>query len=83
MQTPVGQTKKILTNWERAKAKCQHKRGTFRILFRDEENVRETSDPQIFDDYELFTELEKGYVSNVQDEQDFRISDTLKYLKNR
>jgi len=27
--------------------------------------------------------LEKGFISDVQDEQDFRISDTLKYLKNR
>ena len=45
--------------------------------------MRETTDPQIFDDFELFTELEKGYISDVQDEQDFRMSDTLKYLKNR
>jgi hypothetical protein len=83
MQTPVGQTKKIVTNWERVKGKCQHKRSTFRILFREEENVRETSDPQIFDDFELFAELEKEFISEVQDEQDFRISDTLKYLKSR
>jgi len=51
MQTPVGQTQKIVSNWERAKSKCQHKRSTFKILFREEENARETSDPQIFDDY--------------------------------
>ena len=57
MQTPIGQAKKIVSSWDRAKNKCQHKRGTFRILFRDEENVRETSDAQIFDDFELFTEL--------------------------
>lgn len=40
MQTPVGQTQKIVSNWERVKSKCQQKRGTFRILFREEENVR-------------------------------------------
>ena len=55
MQTPVGQAKKIVANWDRVKNKCQQKRGTFRILFREEDNVRTTSDPQIFDDFELFT----------------------------
>jgi hypothetical protein len=40
MQTPVGQTRKILTNWERVKGKCQHKRNIFKILFEDEENIR-------------------------------------------
>ena len=83
MQTPIGQTQKIVSNWDRVKGKCQHKRNTFRILFREEDNARETTDPQIFDDYELFMELEKGFISDVQDEQDFRISDTLKYLKSR
>lgn len=83
MQTPVGQAKKIVSNWERIKNKSMQKRGTFRILFREEENVRNNSDPQIFDDYELFAEMEKGFISDVNDEQDFRISDTLKYLKNR
>ncbi len=57
MQTPVGQAKKVLSNWDRVKAKCQQKRGTFRILFQDDENIRASSDPQIFDDHELFTEL--------------------------
>ena len=51
MQTPVGQTKKILSNWDRVKSKCQQKRGTFRVLFQDEENVRNSTDPQIFDDF--------------------------------
>ena len=51
MQTPIGQAKKIVSNWDRVKAKCQHKRGTFRILCKEEANVRETADPQIFDDF--------------------------------
>lgn len=63
MQTPVGQAKKILSNWDRVKSKCQQKRNTFRILFQDEENVRNSTDPQIFDDFELFTELERGFIS--------------------
>ena len=55
MQTPVGQAKKIMSNWNRVKGKCQQKRGIFKILFEDEENVREMADPEIFDDFELFT----------------------------
>lgn len=51
MHTPVGQTKKILANWDRVKNKCQQKRNTFKILFQGEENIRNNSDPQIFDDY--------------------------------
>ncbi len=65
MQTPVGQAKKIMTNWDRIKNKCQQKRGIFKILFEDEENVRESTDPQIFDDFELFTELEKNFISSI------------------
>jgi protein AATF/BFR2 len=83
MQTPVGQAKKILSNWDRVKSKCQQKRGTFRILFQDEENVRNSTDPQIFDDFELFAELEKGFINDIQDDSDFRINDTLRYLRNR
>jgi len=33
MQTPVGQAKKILSNWDRVKNKCQQKRGIFKVLF--------------------------------------------------
>jgi hypothetical protein len=35
MQTPIGQAKKVLSNWERMAHKCQQKRGTapFKILF--------------------------------------------------
>lgn len=83
MQTPIGQTKKVLANWERVCAKSQNKRSTFKVLFQDDENIRVTSDSQIFDDFDLFNELEKVYVSEIEDDNDFRISDTLQYLKNR
>jgi hypothetical protein len=63
MQTPVGQAKKVVEQWTRASSKCQQKRSTFKILFENEEDIRSSSNPQIFDDYELFNELEKIYVS--------------------
>lgn len=83
MQTPVGQAKKVVAGWERVAAKAQAKRATFRILFEEEENVKVPTDKQIFDDFDLFTELERIYIAEVEDDNDFRISDTLRYLRNR
>jgi hypothetical protein len=57
MQTPVGQAKKVVEQWARASTKCQQKRSTFKILFQSEEDIRSSSNAQIFDDYELFNEL--------------------------
>ena len=51
MQTPVGQARKVVENWDRVKHKSQQKRGTFRVLFEEEEEVRELTHPQIFDDF--------------------------------
>lgn len=33
MQTPVGQAKKVITDWEKVSKKCQMKRSPFKILF--------------------------------------------------
>jgi hypothetical protein len=64
MQTPIGQAKKVLQNWERMASKCQQKRGRemFKILFEPEDNIHELSHPEIYDDYDLFIELEKYYL---------------------
>lgn len=67
MQTPVGQAKKIVEQWPRASSKCQQKRSSFKILFETDEDIRNSAHPQIFDDFELFNELEKIYVSEVND----------------
>lgn len=40
MQTPVGQAKKAVEDWEKVSKKCQMKRSPFRILFEPEENLR-------------------------------------------
>lgn len=66
MQTPVGQARKVVESWDRAKHKSQQKRGTFKVLFEDAEEIRENTHPQIFDDFELFHELEKSYVNDVE-----------------
>ena len=36
MQTPVGQAKKAVEDWEKVSKKCQQKRSPFRILFETE-----------------------------------------------
>lgn len=33
MQTPVGQAKKVITDWEKVSKKCQMKRSPFKIFF--------------------------------------------------
>lgn len=83
MQTPIGQAKKITGAWDRVAKKSQNKRGTFRILFEEEENVKEGTDDQIYDDYELYHEVEKSYLSQMEENDQFRVSDTMKYLKQR
>lgn len=33
MQTPIGQTKKVVADWEKVSKKCQQKRTPIKILF--------------------------------------------------
>jgi hypothetical protein len=33
MQTPIGQTKKVVTDWDKVSKKCQQKRAPIKILF--------------------------------------------------
>lgn len=44
--------------------KCQQKRGSapFKILFENEQNIHENADNEIYDDYDLFIELQKYYL---------------------
>lgn len=85
MQTPVGQTKKIMKDWKRVSSKAQQKRSIFKILFENPENVKQVSNENIYDDFDLYQEVEKLYEKQVEeeDEDDFRISDTMKHLKER
>jgi hypothetical protein len=58
----------------------------FKILFEDEDNIHELSHPEIYDDYDLFIELEKYYLERLDDENEdgeFLQSATMKYLKGR
>ena len=57
MQTPIGQAKKIVEQWDRTSNKCQQKRSSFRVLFEKEEDIKNSTNHQIFDDFELFNEL--------------------------
>jgi protein AATF/BFR2 len=55
-------------------------------LFESEENIHELSDPEIYDDYDLFIELEKYYLERLNDDNEdgeFLQSATMKYLKNK
>lgn len=36
MQTPIGQCKKAISDWDKVSKKCQQKRSPFRILFEPE-----------------------------------------------
>lgn len=84
MQTPIGQTKKIMNDWERVSKKSQQKRSAFKVLFKEDDNIKETYDKEIFDDFDFYQEVQKQYEKHVEnDEDDFRISDTMKHLKER
>ena len=65
MQTPIGQTKKIMGDWDRVSKKAQQKRSVFKVLFEDDENIKEASDKQIFDDFDLYQEVQKQYEKHI------------------
>lgn len=61
MQTPIGQAKKAVEDWEKVSKKCQLKRTPMRILFEGEENLRENTHPSIYDDQDLLQEVQKTF----------------------
>lgn len=81
MQTPVGQAKKAINDWDRVCKKVQLKRSPFRILLEGEENLSENSNPNIYDDLDLIQELQKIYEHNIEaEDKEFLISDTMRYI---
>ena len=61
MQTPVGQAQKIFSALDKVINKARLKRNTFKILFEEPATIKETSNPQIFDDQDFFHEISKTY----------------------
>lgn len=84
MQTPIGQAKKAIKDWERVSKKAQLKRSPFRIFYEPEENLLQNSNCNIYDDIDLVQELQKIYEQNIETEdKEFLVSDTMKYIENR
>jgi protein AATF/BFR2 len=59
MQTPIGQAGKVLTSLDKVLPKSRLKRSVFRQLFAPPEDIKQTTNDQIFDDFDLFHQLEK------------------------
>lgn len=55
-----------MQNFETLSFKSQLKRGSFRILGRDVENLKADTDEQIYDDSDLYHELLKEYMAEVE-----------------
>ena len=54
------------------------------MLFETEQNLRQTSDKNIYDDLDLLQEVQKTYEQELEkDDKDFLIKDTLKYLESK
>ena len=61
------------------------KRSVFKILFQNEDNIKFPSDKSIYDDFDFYQEVEKVYEKQIEedDDDDFRISDTMKHIRER
>jgi Apoptosis antagonizing transcription factor len=59
MQTPIGQVQKAMRDYEKLLEKSRLKRDALRVIGRGQENLGEMSDPNIYDDMDLYTQLVK------------------------
>ena len=66
MQTPIGQAQKIFSALDKVMVKSRLKRSTFKILFEESGNIKETADPQIFDDQDFFYDISKAYENKIE-----------------
>lgn len=65
MQTPVGQAQKVLTSLDKILPKARLKRGVFRTLFSPAEEIRNSQNEQVFDDFELFHQVARSYEEHL------------------
>ncbi|KAL4487102.1 hypothetical protein ABPG72_001554 [Tetrahymena utriculariae] len=70
IHTPVGQTQKTMQQIENLIYKSQLKRTSFRILGRDISNVQKETDQEIYDDSDLYHELLKEYMAEIEENKE-------------
>ncbi|EAR84833.2 apoptosis antagonizing transcription factor (macronuclear) [Tetrahymena thermophila SB210] len=70
IHTPIGQTQKAMQQIDNLIYKSQLKRTSFRILGRDISNVQKETDQEIFDDSDLYHELLKEYMTEIEENKE-------------
>lgn len=84
MQTPIGQAGKVLSSFDKVLPKSRLKRSVFRQLFAPLEDIKLSTNDQIFDDFDLFHQMEKEFEEDIiKDEDGLLLNASRKYLQER
>lgn len=70
VHTPLGQTQKAMQQFEGLLYKSQLKRTSFRILGKELTNLQRETDPEIYDDTDIYHELLKEYMTEIEENKE-------------